>query len=92
MMTSVTVESSPVQVLGVPPTGTYAFIALSNNGAHTAYLKFTPDSTTLTTANGIAIPAGTAMLVDQDVTPVLQNGISAVCASGETTIISVQAY
>lgn len=77
----------------VPASGdNYNFIAVANNGSSTVYLKMVPSTTTLTVTNGIPLPAGSSILLDQDVTPILVSGISALCDSGSTTTVSVQAY
>lgn len=92
MIAAVAVTDSPVQVLPPPATGTYQFVGLSNNGSQPVYVKFTPDSTAVTASNGIVVPPGAAVLVDQDDSPILQNGIYAVCAAGKSSTVAVQAY
>ena len=89
--TSYTVGTTSVAV--VPAAGEhYQFIAVANNGSKTAYLKMVPGDTVLTVTNGIPLPAGATLVLDQDVTPILVSGVSAICASGETTVIAAQAY
>lgn len=91
MISAHIVTSTPTCV--VPPSQrSYRFIGLSNNGAKVAYLKLTPDSDAVTSTNGIALPPGAAMLVDQDDSPILQNGVWAVCGGSDTTTLAVQAY
>lgn len=97
MIASSAVDDSPSQVLPPPGQGSstlpsYQFIAISNTGSATAFLKFVGDATAVTSSNGIALPAGASMLVDQDDSPIMQNGITAVCASGQSTVVAVQAY
>jgi hypothetical protein len=80
-------------VVVIPPAGEhYQFIAVANNGTKTAYLKMVPGDVPLSATNGLPLPAGATMVLDQDVTPILVTGVSAVCASGETTTIAAQAY
>lgn len=93
MITSVSVGTTAVQVLAAPPASPYKFVALGNNGAKTAYLKFTADTQTVSITNGIPLPAGGSIVCDQDSRRELfDSGVTAVCASGETTTISVQAF
>lgn len=88
---SVSVGTAVVTI--VPAGGeNYQFIAISNGGGNAAYLKMVPSDVALTTDNGIAIPAGATVLIDQDVTPILTSGISAVCGEGNSTTLAVQAY
>jgi hypothetical protein len=88
---SVSVGTAVVSVVPASPEQ-YQFVAVSNVGAKTAFLKMVPSGVTLTVTNGISLPAGASLVVDQDVTPILTGGISAVCAAGETTTIAIQAY
>jgi hypothetical protein len=77
----------------VPASGdNYNFIAIANNGSSTAYLKMVPSTVTLTVSNGIPLASGASILLDQDVTPILTSGVSAVCDTGATTTLAVQAY
>lgn len=92
MIGTISVTGEPVQILSVPPSGEYQFIALSNNGNATVFLKFTPDSDAVTPTNGVALPPGSSLLIDQDASPILQNGIFGVCASGQSSTVAVQAY
>jgi hypothetical protein len=93
MITSVSVGTAAVQVLSVPSGTPYKFVAVGNTGSDTAYLKLTPDSTPVTSLNGIPLPAGASLLCDQDAQKELFNaGVTAICASGESTTLSVQAY
>lgn len=93
MITSVEVGTTEVQVLSVPEGTPYKFVAVGNNGSSTAYLKLTPDSTPPTALTGIPLPAGASLLCDQDAQKELFNaGVTAVCASGQSTTLSVQAY
>lgn len=97
MIEAKTVTASASEIL-VPPgqapavLPNYQFIALCNTGSETAYLKFTADATAVSVTNGIALPPGASILVDQDNSPVLQNGVSAICATGKSTTVAVQAY
>ena len=96
MIAAQTVTATASEILAPPGTGTvlpaYQFVALCNTGSETAYLKFTADATAVSVTNGIALPAGASILVDQDDSPILANGISAICATGKTTTVAVQAY
>jgi len=89
--TSTTVGTTVITVVPASTTE-YSFIAISNNGANTVYLKMAPATNTLTVSNGIALASGAAILLDQDVTPILVSGVSAVCDSNAPTTIAVQAY
>lgn len=97
MIASLEVTATPSEILAPPGQGasvlpSYQFVAVSNNGANTVYLKFVGDATAVTSSNGIALPPGAAVVVDQDDSPILQNGVTAVCAAGETSTVGVQAY
>ena len=93
MISEVSVTDEPTQLLPPPAAGAYQFIALSNNGETPVYLKSAPDAgPVLTATNGIALPAGASLLVDQDDSPILQNGIYGIAEAGETVSIAVQAY
>lgn len=92
MITSVAVGTAAVQVLPAPSGPAYKFVAIGNVGASTAYLKLTSDSTAVSASNGIPLPAGGALLCDQDAQKELfDGGVSAIVASGSTTL-SVQAF
>lgn len=89
--TSVSVGTAVVSI--VPAAGeNYQFIAVSNHGPDAAYLKMVPSTTTLTVSNGVKLAPGGTVLVDQDVTPILVGGISAVCDTGDSAVVAVQAY
>ena len=90
--TSATVGTSVVTVVPVATGGEYNFIAIANNGASTVYLKMVPSTVTLTASNGVPLASGASLILDQDVTPILVAGVSAVCDTGATTTIAVQAY
>jgi hypothetical protein len=90
--TSSTVGTSVVTVVPVAIGGEYNFIAIANNGSGTVYLKMVPSTVTLTASNGVPLASGSSLLLDQDVTPILVAGVSAVCDTGATTTIAVQAY
>lgn len=92
VFTSVSVGSTATAVLAAADGGNYQFIAIANNGAATAYLKLVPTSTALSTSNGVPLAAGASLLLDQDLTPIFTSGISAICASGASTTLAVQAY
>lgn len=89
--TSIAVGDEAVTV--IPAAGeNYQFIAISNNGDKAAFLKMVPSAEALTALNGVKLASGSVMLVDQDVTPILVTGVSAICASGDSTTLAVQAY
>lgn len=90
--TSTTVGTAVTTVVPAAVGGEYQFIAVANGGSNTVYLKMVPSTTTLTVANGIPLASGASVLLDQDVTPILTGGVSAVCDSGLTTTVVVQAY
>lgn len=85
-------HSGQATVLPPPSVGLYQFVAIGNNGEKTAYLKFIPEGGDATPQNGIPLPAGASILLDQDDSPVLNNGIFAVCGGEDTTTLAVQAY
>ncbi len=89
--TSTSVGTTEVTIV---PAGSenYQFLAIANNGSKTAYLKMVPSTVALSVTNGIALPAGVSVMLDQDVTPILITGISAICGSGDTTTLAAQAY
>lgn len=89
--TSSTVGTAVINVVPAS-TSEYSFIAVANNGANTVYLKMVPSTVTLTVSNGVPLQSGAALILDQDVTPILVSGISAVCETGTTTIVAAQAY
>jgi hypothetical protein len=81
-------------VVTIVPAGgeNYQFVAIANGGPSATYLKMVASTVTLTVSNGIPLQPGAAMIIDQDVTPILTSGVSAICASGATTTVVVQAY
>lgn len=89
--TGTTVGTSVINIIP-PGDENYQFIAISNNGSKTAYLKMVPSTVTLDVTNGVSLPAGVSIIVDQDVTPILVAGVSAVCGSGDQTTLAAQAY
>lgn len=92
MISSVTVTTSPTEVLAAPTGRPYQFVALSNNGAETAYLKVVAGGDDVSTSNGIPLAAGAAFVIDQDVQArLMKAGATAVVASGTTTL-GVQAF
>jgi|694.fasta_scaffold65264_1 hypothetical protein len=91
MVNSIAVEEAQVTVLA-PRSPGYRFIAISNNGSSAAYLMLFQDDSALTTSNGIVLQPGSAILLDQDDSPILNNGIYAICAETQSTTLAVQAY
>lgn len=92
MISAVSVTASPVEVLAAPSDRPYQFVAISNNGAETAFLKVVPGGDAVSSTNGIPLAAGAAFVVDQDSQARLfKAGVTAVTASGSTTL-GVQAF
>lgn len=92
MITSVAVGTTSVQVLPPASGAPYKFVAIGNVGASTAYLKMTPDTTAVTSSNGIPLPAGGSLVCDQDAQKELFSvGVTAIVGGGSTTL-SVQAF
>ena len=65
MINNTTVTTSATEVLEAP-TKPFSFVAISNNGSATAYLKVVAGGDAVTTSNGIPLAAGAAFVVDQD--------------------------
>ena len=92
MITSVEVGTTATTVLAGPSGSPYKFVAISNVGSETAYLKVVPGSAAVTITNGIPLAPGAAFVVDQDAQrEMFDAGASAIVGSGTTTI-SVQAF
>lgn len=92
MIAAVSVTDTPVEVLAAPTDRPYQFVAISNNGAATAYLKVVVGGDAVSATNGIPLAAGAAFVVDQDVQArMFKAGVTAVTASGATTL-GVQAF
>ena len=92
MIASVSVGTTAVQVLPAPTGNPYKFVAIGNVGSATAYLKFTPDSSTVTASNGIPLPSSGSLICDQDAQKELFNaGVQAI-STGSGTVLSVQAF
>lgn len=88
---AISVGSEQATLLAATSTG-YRFVALANNGSATAYLKFLPDGDAVDSSNGIPLPPGASLMLDQDDSPILGGGIFASCNSPDSTTIAVQAY
>lgn len=88
---AISVGDTQAQVLPAATLG-YRFIAIGNNGSAVAYLKFMPDGGDVTTENGIPLQPSSALVIDQDESPICNNGIFAICSSGASTTLAVQAY
>ena len=92
MITSVSVGTAATSILAAPSGGAYKFVAISNVGSETAYLKVVPGATSVSVSNGIPLAAGAAFVVDQDAQrEMFDAGASAIVETGTTTI-SVQAF
>lgn len=93
MIGSVSVGTTSTLVVPSPTQASYKFVAIGNVGPNAAFLKFTGDSTPVTTTNGIPLPAGGSVICDQDKERELfDSGVTAIAASGATTTLSVQAF
>jgi hypothetical protein len=92
VFTSVSVGTTATSVLAAASGNNYQFIAIANNGSSTAYLKLVPTTSALTASNGVPLAAGASLLLDQDLTPIFTSGISAICDTGASTTLAVQAY
>lgn len=90
MISSHAVGATETTVLPRPSSRPYKFVAISNNGDNVAYLKIVGGGDPVSSSNGIALAAGSAVLFDQDrYAELLHSGATAVSPSG--TIIAVQA-
>ena len=91
MIASVTVTTSPTQVLAAPSSKPYGFVSITNNGSTTAWLKVATGSETLDTSNGIQLAAGASFCVDQDrQAHLFRAGVQGITSSG-STVLGVQA-
>lgn len=91
MINNTTVTTSATEVLEAP-TKPFSFVAISNNGSATAYLKVVAGGDAVTTSNGIPLAPGAAFVVDQDQQARLFSaGVTAIVETG-TTVIGVQAH
>jgi hypothetical protein len=92
VITSVSVGTTATTILAGPSGSPYKFVAISNVGNETAYLKVVPGSAAVTVSNGIPLAPGAAFVCDQDAQrEMFDAGASAIVGSGTTTI-SVQAF
>jgi len=92
MIAAVTVTTSPTEVLAAPTGRPYQFVALSNNGAETVWLKVVAGGDPVSTGNGIQLAAGASFVVDQDnQARMFKSGVTAVTGSNSTAI-GVQAF
>jgi hypothetical protein len=92
MIQSFSVGTTAAEVLPAPSGSPYKFVAISNVGQETAYIKVVPGGDAVTSLNGIPLAPGAAFVLDQDSQKELfDGGASAITASGTTTI-SVQAF
>ena len=92
MISAVTVTTSPTEVLAAPTDRPYQFVALSNNGGETVWLKVIAGGDAVSSSNGIQLAAGASFVVDQDnQARMFKSGVTAVVASGTTTL-GVQAF
>lgn len=87
----VSVGDSETIVLAALPSG-YRFIAICNNGESVAYLKLFQHDNGVTPSNGIQLAPGSSVMIDQDESPIMLNGVYAVCGPNESTTLAVQAY
>lgn len=92
MISSVSVSTTPVEVLPDPADRPYQFVAICNNGSEVAFLKVVPGGDAVSSSNGIPLAGGASFVVDQDAqTRLFKSGVTAVTASGTTTL-GVQAF
>jgi len=92
VITSVSVGTAATSILAAPSGAAYKFVAISNVGNETAYIKVVPGATAVDVTNGIPLAAGAAFVVDQDAQrEMFDAGASAIVGTGTTTI-SVQAF
>ena len=92
MIAAVTVTTSPTEVLAAPTGRPYQFVALSNNGAETVWLKVVAGGDPVSPSNGIQLAAGASFVVDQDnQARMFKSGVTAVTGANSTTI-GVQAF
>ena len=92
MIAAVTVTTSPTEVLAAPTGRPYQFVALSNNGAATVWLKVVAGGDPVSATNGIQLAAGASFVVDQDnQARMFKSGVTAIVANGTTTL-GVQAF
>lgn len=86
-MKTVTVNTTAGGV-ELAPAGNRAFIHLYNAGSVTAYLKYDGDATALTTSNGMPLPAGATLHLNNDAggkAPFIHE-VRGITASGSTDI------
>jgi len=92
MIAAVTVTTSPTEVLAAPAARPYQFVALSNNGAETVWLKVVAGGDPVSATNGIQLAAGASFVVDQDnQARMFKSGVTAIVAANTTTL-GVQAF
>ena len=92
MIDAVTVTTSPTAVLAAPTGRPYQFVALTNNGAETVWLKVVAGGDPVSTSNGVQLAAGASFVVDQDAQArMFKAGVSAITAANTTTL-GVQAF
>jgi len=91
VITSVSVGTTETSVLAAPSGAPYKFVAISNVGGSTVYIKVVPETTSLTVSNGIPLAPGAAFVVDQDAQRELFDGGVTAITSANTTTVSVQA-
>lgn len=93
MIASVSVGTTSVEVLPAPAASPYKFVAIGNVGGNVAYLKMVSGTTEVTVQNGIPLPAGAAIVCDQDKERELfDSGVTAIAGASGTTTLSVQAF
>lgn len=89
MIASATVGTTETTIVPAPAAFPYRFVAIGNSGTATIYVKLTPDTTSVTTSNGIPLAPGASFVFDQPTVrlELFRNGIKAVA----TTSTSVAA-
>ena len=83
-MKAVSVANSPTKLVSA---GNREFLHIYNNGSQTIFLCYDGDSTTLSTTNGMPVPAGGFLALDNDQIRNIQNhDVYAICASGTVDV------
>jgi hypothetical protein len=83
-MKAVTVTNTASKIVSA---GNRDFLHLYNNGSEPIYLCYDGDSTNLTTANGLPVPPGGILFLDNDNNRNLQtHDVFAICATGPVDV------
>lgn len=83
-MKAVSVTSA---VTAIVSAGNREFLHIYNNGSENIYLSYDGSSTTLTTVNGLPVPPGGILMLDNDGMRNIQNhDVNAICAAGPVDV------